>query len=96
MEIMYKLSKIKGDLIIPPIPRYKLSGTFDIEDEYRYRVRDILSSDTEYINALFLNEARVGVIFRDKDEIYDTIESFNKRKDTKQSFKKLEEELQND
>ena len=96
MEIMYRLSKIKGDLIIPPMPKYKLSGTFGIEDEYRYKVRDILASDTEYINALFLNEARVGVIFRDKDEIYDTIESFNKRTDTKQFFKKLEEELQKD
>lgn len=95
MEIMYKVSKIKGDLIIPPIPKYKLPGTLDMDDEYRYKVRDILASDTEYINALFLNEARVGVIFRDKDEIYDSIESFNKRINTKQSFEKLEEELQN-
>ena len=95
MEMMYRVSRIKGDLIIPPIPKYKLPGTLDIEDEYTYKVRDAYASNEEYINALFLNEARVGVIFRDKEKIIDSIESFNKRNDTKKSFNELEAKLKN-
>lgn len=45
------------------------------------------------MNALVLNETRVGIIFRDKDRIVDSISSFNERTDTKQKFIELENAL---
>ena len=53
----------------------------------------IYRKDVEYINALLLNETRVGIIFRNKDKIKESISSFNDREDTKQKFTLLEEEL---
>lgn len=63
------------------------------DDEYIYRVKKIYQKDVEYINALLLNETRVGIIFRNKDKIKDSISAFNNREDTKQKFTLLEEEL---
>lgn len=90
---MIKLSQIKGDAIVPPNNRYKTYGILNPNDEYVYKVRKIYSNDVEYINALFLNETKIGVIFRDKDRIKNSIIAFNRRTDTKQSFEKLEDKL---
>ena len=90
---MIKMSQIKGDAIVPPNNRYKSYGTLNPDDEYIYKVRKVYANDVEYINALFLNETKVGVIFREKDRIKSSISSFNRRTDTKQTFDKLEEML---
>lgn len=90
---MIKLSQIKGDAIIPPSNKYKTYGKINLDDEFIYKVRKIYASDVEYINALFLNETKVGIIFRDENRVINSIVSFNSRKDIKQAFKKLEEEI---
>ncbi len=90
---MIKLSQIKGDAIIPPSNKYKTYGEINLDDEFIYKVREIYASDVEYINALFLNETKVGIIFRDKERVTNSIVAFNRRKDIKQFFKKLEEQI---
>ena len=88
-----KISQIKGESIVPPKSNRKSLMMTNPDDQFIYKVRKIYANDVEYINALFLNETRVGVIFRDKDRVIDSIKYFNQRDDTKQSFEKLEEEL---
>ena len=90
---MIKKSKIKGDAIVPPRSDRKASMIFCPDDKFIYRVKKIYADDVEYINALFLNETKVGIIFRDKDRIINSIRVFNRRNDTKQLFKKFEEEI---
>ena len=91
---MIKLSQIKGSLITPPQSKLKKSyGEYCSDDEFIYTVRKIYSEDVKYINSLILNEARVGIIFKNKDKIINSIITYNTRKDTKQSFKELENKL---
>lgn len=87
------MSKIKGDAIIPPNNKYKTYGYMSMDDEYIYRVRKIYAVDVCYINSLVLNEARVGIIFKDKDKILDSVALFNDRDDTKQKYEALEDAI---
>ena len=64
-----------------------------MDDQYIYKVKKVYASDVQYMNALVLNETKVGIIFRDKDRIIDSISSFNSRNDTKQKFLELENSL---
>jgi hypothetical protein len=64
-----------------------------MDDQYIYKVKKVYASDVKYMNALVLNETRVGIISRDKDRIVDSISSFNERTDTKQKFIELENAL---
>lgn len=93
LKAMLKLSQIQGDAIVPPKNKYISIGSLNPDVEYIYRVKKIYQKDVEYINALLLNETRVGIIFRNKDKIKDSISAFNNREDTKQKFTLLEEEL---
>ena len=90
---MITVSKIKGDAIIPPINKYVKYGSLSMDDQYIYKVKKVYASDVQYMNALVLNETKVGIIFRDKDRIIDSISSFNSRNDTKQKFLELENSL---
>ena len=90
---MISLSKIKGDAIATPKNKYKSYGSMNADDQYIYKVKKIYADDIQYMNALVLNEARIGIIFRDKDRIVDSISSFNRRNDTKQKFVELEKIL---
>ena len=63
------------------------------DDEFIYCVKKIYQKDVEYINALLLNETRIGIVFRNKDKIKNSVSMFNKREDTKQKLILLEEEL---
>ena len=90
---MRTLSQIKGDAIVPPKNKYASYGLLNKDDQYIYKVKKVYKSDVQYMNALVLNETRVGIIFRDKDRIVDSISSFNKRTDTKQKFIELENAL---
>ena len=47
----------------------------------------------QYISALQLNEARIGIAFQNAEKITDSVFAFNRRTDTKQKFFELEKEL---
>ena len=84
-------------MIMPPKNKYKISRQFlSSEDQYIYKVRKIYAPDIEYINALLLNEARIGVIFADVDGIQQSIIEFNRRKDTKKKCELFEEHLKDE
>lgn len=93
LNAMKAFSKISGDMLIPPKSKRIIPTAFLPSDTYTYRVRKIYQDDVEYINALFLNEARVGVMFRGEEHIADTIYAFNRRGDTKQNYGALEDEF---
>ena len=93
LKAMSYLSQIKGDAIVPPKNNYKVVGSISPDDEYIYRVKKIYQKDVEYINALLLNETKIGIIFRNKERVLSSVSSFNNRGDTKQKFTLLEEEL---
>lgn len=95
LEAMKDISKISGDMIIPPKSKRIMPTAFLPDDTFTYKVRKIYQDDVEYINALFLNEARVGVMFRDEERIADSIYAFNRRGDIKQNYDALENELLN-
>lgn len=88
-------SQIQGDMIIPPKNHY-INGIINSDDDkYIYKVRKIYSDDVEYINALQLNEAKVGVAFKDGDRVIKSIESYNLRDDRKKEYENLAEQLNN-
>lgn len=92
--IMRSISQIKGSLIIPPTNKYVKGPRYhDLNDEYRYKVRKIYSSDVEYINSLLLNEARIGIAFNNAEKIIPSVQAFNQRADTKQTLDDLEKRL---
>ena len=94
-EPMRRISQIKGDMIMPPKNKYKISRQFlSSEDQYIYKVRKIYAPDIEYINALLLNEARIGVMFTNVDSIQQSVIQFNRRKDTKKGYAILEKEIE--
>ena len=93
LNMMLEYSQIKGNAIIPPINIYKNIGTFNPNDKFIYHVRKICHKEVEYINALFLNEAKIGFIFRNKNKILNSVISFNNRNDTKQKFISLEKKI---
>ena len=93
LNMMLQRSQIQGNAIIPPINIYKNIETFNPDDKFIYHVRKICRDDVEYINALFLNEAKVGFIFRNKNKILNSVISFNNRNDTKQKFISLEKKI---
>ena len=80
---------------MPPKNKYKISRQFlSSEDQYIYKVRKIYAPDIEYINALLLNEARIGVMFTNVDSIQQSVIQFNRRKDTKKGYAILEKEIE--
>ena len=91
---LVKLSKIKGDMIVPPRNEYKYGpNVLSREDKYIYTVRKIYASDVQYLNSLILNEARQGIMFRDFNKISASVREYNALDYKKQSYEKLEEEL---
>ena len=88
---MIMLSKIKDKMIVPPKPKYEKNyNTFSYNDTFVYRVQKIYSKDVEYLNSLFLNEARIGVVFSNSGKIINSIISYDKIDMTKQKFNDLE------
>lgn len=81
---MIKESRIRGDLLKQPMPKYKIAyGVWSPEDVYRYKPVKIYENDLTYINALILNEVRNGIMFRNGDKIFESVKRFNEREDTK-------------
>ncbi len=94
LNAMKSFSKISGDMIVPPKSKRIMATAFLPNDTYIYRVRKIYQDDVEYINALFLNEAQVGIMFKDADKISNSVYNFNRRGDIKQKYTALEENLE--
>lgn len=90
---MVELSQIKGNAIIPPKNKYQPVGGLSMDDDFIFKVRKIYEEDVKYINALILNEAKIGIIFMDKEKVLESRTSFNERIDTKQKYQTLEELL---
>lgn len=93
LNMMKSISQIKGNMIIPPKNKYILNGELLPDDEYIYKVNKIYKKDVMYITALHLNEARVGIAFRNPERIYESVVAFNGRSDIKQNFQELEMKL---
>lgn len=91
---MIKCSRIKGDLLRQPQPHHIVGfGYYVPEDTFTYHPVKIYSQDLEYVNALILNEARNGVMFRDPHKILPSVSYFNKRGDTKTNHCAFEDKL---
>ena len=56
----------------------------------------IYESDIKYINALQLNESRIGIIFQNSDRVKSSISYYNSITNIKNDFSLLEEELKKD
>jgi len=93
INMMKAYSKISGDMIIPPKSKRIMQTAFLPDDTYVYKVRKIYEADVEYINALFLNEARLGIMFKDAKRIIQSVSAFNCRNDIKQEYLEFEDEL---
>lgn len=76
-----------------PINKYSHQGKMSPEDEVVYQPQKASSEDVQYISALQLNEARIGIAFQNAEKITDSVFAFNRRTDTKQKFFELENEL---
>ena len=87
---MKKMSQIRGLLLKQPKNKYVSPGFMNMDDKYIYRPQKIYAKDLTYINSLFLNEARIGIMFKDKNRIVDSIKCFDNESNTKQRFTELE------
>ena len=92
---MAKLSKITGEATVQPKCKHNFNCFANKDSEYIYKVRKVYAHDIEYINALILNETKIGVIFRNAEKIIESVKLFNERSDTKQKFLELEKQLYN-
>ena len=90
---MKRLSQIRGLLLKQPRNFYVKPGQMSMDDKYIYSPQKIYPKDLTYINSLFLNEARIGIMFKDKEKIIDSIETFNEKEFTKQKFDELIEKM---
>jgi len=93
---MISISKLKGNILKEPkneYPQGPLAHTPD--DEFCYIPVKIYQNDIAYINMLFLNEARVGFAFRNKNKVIDSIKKYNSenRQYNKNNFDFLETQI---
>ena len=95
-ESMKSISKIKGELVSPPKNKYVKIGNYDSNDLFIYKVNKIYESDIKYINALQLNESRIGIVFQNSDRVKSSISYYNSITNIKNDFSLLEEELKKD
>ena len=95
-KAMKSISKINGELISPPKNKYVKIGNYDPNDLFIYKVNKIYEDDIKYINALQLNESRIGIIFKNADRVKSSISYYNSITNTKNDFSLLEEELKKD
>lgn len=92
---MVKRSKIGENMIKEPkSKRVNSFNVFSPEDIFIYKPVKIYENDLIYINELILNEARNGIMFKNKERIFKSVKCFNERGDTKQKHNELEKALQ--
>jgi len=85
-----KISEIGGNTLKQPKQQLSYKGLYNVDDIFIYNPQKIYKNELYYINSLFLNEARIGILFKNSDKIIDSINYFNERNDTKQKFIELE------
>ena len=90
LKQMKKFSEIRGNILKQPKQQLSHKGLYNVDDIFIYNPQKIYSNDLEYINSLFLNEARIGILFKNSDKIIESLNHFNERNDTKQKFIELE------
>lgn len=90
---MKRISQIRGLLLKQPRNEYVTPGSMNMNDKYIYRPQKIYAKDLSYINSLFLNEARKGILFRSNEKVIDSIAFFNGEDNTKQKFEELEQAI---
>jgi hypothetical protein len=87
------LSRIKGELIAEPKCKYEKKGLteqfFSPADLCTYHVGKVYEDDVEYINSLFLNEARNGFAFREWSRIRGSVVAYSKNEGNKNDFSAL-------
>lgn len=92
-DSMIRISKIK-EYISEPKVKYKISQeNHDTNDEFTYNCNKIYSNDVSYLNCLILNEARTGIVFKNKDKIIKSVNDYNSINDTKNDLIKFERNL---
>lgn len=93
-EHMIRSSRIGGDLLKQPKPKYVLGrGYYKPEDTFTYHPVKIYEKDLIYINSLIMNEVRNGLMFRTPSKIISSVISFNNRDDIKQTHTEFERKL---
>ena len=94
ISLMRSTSNIRGNLIAPPEKECVVSPiVYNENDIFKYKIREVYGADVEYINSLLLNEARVGIAFKNPERVLSSVHSFNNRTDTNQSLTNLETSL---
>lgn len=87
---MLKVSKIK-DYIPEPKVKYKVSQLIhDPKDEFSYNCIKVYSSDVAYLNCLILNEARTGIVFKNKGKIEESVNKYNSLSNTNNNLREFE------
>lgn len=90
LDEMKNSSCITGDLLKIPMPTYVNGFAMDKDDYYLYKVVKVYAKDVEYINSLFLNEAKKGIVYRNKDKIKSSIEYYKKLSFSKRIYDPIE------
>jgi len=87
VDQMVSLSRIKGNLIIPPKAHYINNSIPNKEDTYTYKVNKIYSDEVDYVNMLMLNEVRSGFSFKDVNRAISSIQKYQSNEKTKANNK---------
>lgn len=94
LDSMKEVTRIKEQLLAQPKPEYVIGPwQHTSEDLFVYKTVKIYERDLAYFNALFLNEVRNGVMFRDPSKVFESVRKFNLRDDTKIKYPELETAL---
>lgn len=86
-------SLIKDKMVLEPECNYKVSLQHSLDDEFFYKPQKIYEKDVKYINALLLNEARVGVVFTNENRVLNSICNYDYLKEKKSDYSSLENEI---
>lgn len=90
---MLKTSNIK-EYIPEPRVKHKISKyNYNPNDEFSYSCIKIYARDVSYINSLILNEARIGIIFKNKDRVEESVHNYNLIENIKNNFTDFESKL---
>lgn len=95
LQVPRSISNIDGNMIATPKVKYKYGSSYyhDPDDVFTYSIKNVYKDQVKYVNSLFLNEARVGVMFKDEDRVIDSIVEYNALDNVKQSFEELEKAI---
>lgn len=90
---MLKVSKIKEYISEPKVKYITSQWIHDPKDEFSYNCFKVYSNDITYLNCLILNEARTGIVFKNKDKIKESVNKYNSIGNTKNDLNGFENYL---